>query len=185
MPARPPKLLVGVGNVLRRDDGVGVYVARVLASLPLSADVEVYDAGTLGLDLASILEHRARVVIVDAIEAAGEPGAVFRLEPQELRPYARSEISLHDVHLLDALDETQLLGNAPREVVVLAVQVADVSAGIGLSPAVARALRHVVNLAVKELGVAGWVLSGTRNVRRLCQPEHISMALFEEGTPWN
>jgi hydrogenase maturation protease len=150
---RAAKLFLGVGNVLWHDDGVGVRAAQIMAECPLPPDVEVYDAGTVGLDAAIALERRRLVVVADAIDAGAEPGTVFRFRPEELRPYARSAFSLHDVHLLDALDETRLLGTAPAEVVVLAVQVGDVSSGLGLSPPVEASMERLLNLAAKALGL--------------------------------
>ncbi len=158
MQSRPPKLFVGVGNVLKRDDGVGVRVAQIMAGLRLPPSVEVYDAGTVGLEAAAMLERRQLVVVADAIEAAAEPGAIFRFSPQQLRPYVKTALSLHDVHLLDALDETRLLGTAPAQVTVFAVQVGDVSTGLGLSPAVEASLEKVLRLATDALGLPASIL---------------------------
>ena len=153
MESKTPKLFVGVGNVLKRDDGVGVRAAEVMSSLPLSAEVEVYDAGSVGLEMADVLKGRELVVVVDAIQADVEPGAVFRFAADDLRPYMRTGLSLHDVHLLDALEETRLLGIGPERVVVFAVQVDDVSTGIGLSPAVEVGMEQALVLAIRELGL--------------------------------
>jgi hydrogenase maturation protease len=156
---RPQKLFVGVGNVLRRDEGVGSHAAQIMATRPLPSDVEVYDAGTVGLDAAVVLEKRQRVVVADAIDAGAEPGAIFRLDPNQLLPAARSSLSLHDLHLLNALEETRLLGTAPDEVVVFAVQVGDVSLGLDLTPLVESSLERVLRLASQALGLpstSGW-----------------------------
>jgi hydrogenase maturation protease len=144
--------------VLHHDDGVGVRAAEFLAGLPLPAEVEVVDAGTVGAEAAGIIEYRDCVVVLDAIQAGAEPGTILRLRPAELRPHVRTGMSLHDVHLLDALDETRLLGTEPQKAVVLAVQVADVTAGLGLSPMVERALGRLAALALLEAGVPADVL---------------------------
>jgi len=147
-----PKLFVGVGNELQRDDGFGVWVARRMSQLLLPPDVEVFEAGTAGIDAAPVLEGRQLVVVADAVDAGAEPGEIFRLTPQELCPRAGpARMSLHDVHLLDALDATHLLGVAPDKVLILAVQVADVSLGIGLTPAVERSVAEVVRVAIEAL----------------------------------
>lgn len=147
------KLLLGVGNVLQRDDGVGVRAAQRMASWDLPPEVEVCDIGTAGLEAAAILEGRELVVVVDATDAGAAPGAVFRLSADQLRPSAAATFSLHDVHLLSALDETELLGTAPEKVIVLAVQTAEVSLGIDLSPPVIAALPTVLRLAAQELDI--------------------------------
>jgi hydrogenase maturation protease len=145
--------MVGIGNVLRHDDGVGVRVAQRLAALLRHPDVEVLEAGTAGMDIAAALECRDHVVVADAIEAHWAPGTIVRLAPEELESYGRSGLSVHDLHLLDALAETRLLEVAPNRVVTLAVQVSDTSPGIGLSPAVARAFPRLLRLALRELGL--------------------------------
>ena len=151
---RASKLFVGLGNELWHDEGVGVHAARLMTSLPLPEDVEVYDAGTMGVEAAWALEGRSLVVVVDAIEAGAEPGAVFHFTPAQLQPWAAgSPFSLHGTNLFDALDQTRLLGTAPKEVAVLAVQVGDVSWGLGLSSPVARSLEKVVQLAARILGL--------------------------------
>ena len=155
MVRRRSRLFVGLGNVLRRDDGVGVRAAERLIELEVPADVEVCDAGTGGLGLATWLEGRALVVVADALDADAEPGAIFRFAPVDLRPTERSGLSLHDLHLLDALDELRLLGRVPASTVILGVQVADVTMGIALSPPLEAALDRVVALAARELGLPG------------------------------
>lgn len=176
MHTRSPKLFVGIGNILRGDDGVGVEVAARLAGLSPPADVEVYEAGTVGAELAVVLENRELVVVVDAIDAGQPPGAVFRLAPEALQPAARSGLSMHDLHLLHALEETRLLGTAPREVVILAVQVADVSLGIGLSPPVDAAVERVVALAAGELGVPvdQTRITSVRGKHDVCAPDSLN-----------
>lgn len=151
MVTRAPKLFVGVGNVLSGDDGVGVRAAEIMMGLPLTPDVEVYEAGTALLELATVLELRERVVVVDAIEAGAEPGQVFRLLPEQIRSQEGLPLSLHQIGLLHALDETHLRGRAPTEVVILAVQVGDLSGGMKLSPAVKASLLELLEAAVDEL----------------------------------
>ncbi|NOX56678.1 MAG: hydrogenase maturation protease [Planctomycetes bacterium] len=158
MKQRAPKLFLGVGNVLKHDEGVGVRAAEILGALSLPDDVEVCDAGTLGIDTAAVLEGRELVVVVDALDAGAEPGAVFRLTPGQIAPTIRGGFSVHDFHFLDALDETRLLGREPSEVIVFGVQVADVSTGLGLTAPVERALTRVVKLAGRELGVPEKIL---------------------------
>ncbi|MBN2562138.1 MAG: hydrogenase maturation protease [Phycisphaerae bacterium] len=151
--SRAPDIVVGIGNLLCGDDGVGVEVARRLAALPLPDHVEAYDGGTSGLDLACIVENRRRVVVVDAFDAGEPPGAVFRLSPERLRPISDAGLSVHDFHLLHALDETKLTGSEPEQTIVFAVQVADTSAGIGLSAPVHEAVERVIALVAQELDI--------------------------------
>jgi hydrogenase maturation protease len=169
MHTRAPKLVLGVGNLLRSDDGVGVAAVQQLATLPVPPDVEVFDAGTAGVGLTHVIEGRELVVAIDAIDAGAAPGTVYRLGPEQLRPAVSSGLSLHDLHLLHALDETRLLGTAPRTMVIIAVQVADTAAGIGLSDAVRTALPRVIALAAEELGIRIEHLTGAGHARSDCR----------------
>ena len=152
MGSRAPNILVGIGNLLRRDDGVGVVVAQQMSRRELPDDVEVIDAGTAGTELAGLIEHRRLVVVVDAIDAGEPPGSIFRLDPESVEPASCAGLSVHDLHFLHALDETRLLGSAPERVVIFAIQVADKSTGIGLSEPVGRAAERVMALAAEQLG---------------------------------
>jgi hydrogenase maturation protease len=154
MTLRAPNILVGIGNLLRRDDGVGVIVAQQMSQLDLPDDVEVIDAGTAGTELAGLIERRRLVVVIDAIDAGEPPGSIFRLDPESVQPASRAGLSVHDLHFLHALDETRLLGSSPQRVVIFAVQVADKSTGIGLSEPVGRAARRLMALAAEELGLS-------------------------------
>ena len=165
MDGRAPKLFVGVGNVLSGDDGVGVRAAEIMLGLTLPPDVEVYEAGTATLELASLLELRKRVVVVDAVDAGAEPGEIFRLKPEQVERQDSFPLSLHQLGLLHALDETHLRGRPPASVVLVAVQVGDLSPGIRLSPAVRASLPKVLEVAVRELDLSPDVL-GTLSTAR-------------------
>ncbi len=150
---RASDLIIGIGNVLTHDDGVGVWASSMLSRLDLPDHIEVHDAGTVGLDATSLIEGRRKVVVLDALAADLEPGVICRMPAEELRPLVPATVSLHQVHLLDALDAAMLAGRPPGEVVFLAMQVVDTSTGIGLSEAVTEALPRLVRLACQELQV--------------------------------
>jgi len=186
MPARAAKLLVGLGNLLKRDEGVGVVVAQRLSRRRLPPDVQVHEAGTSALDLADYLEGRRLVVVVDALESGGPPGAVYRFFPDQLRPCVRSGWSLHDLHFLDALNEVRLIGDAPREVVIFAVQVADSTTGIGLSAPVRRALPRLLTLVADELGLRASVPERRAAKTSMERPDGVRVGeSLSEDEPWN
>ncbi|MFQ6048670.1 MAG: hydrogenase maturation protease, partial [Phycisphaerae bacterium] len=142
--------------------------------------------GTAGLSLASVIEHRQRVVVADAVEAGLEPGAVLRLTPAQLGSCATRALSLHQVHLLDALDETRLLGTSPAQVVVIAVQIGDVSTGIGLTPAVERSVQPAVELVLQELALGGCdVRVGPAQACDSVSFAPSAGSVSLEGAPWN
>ncbi len=153
MRKRPSKLVIGIGNPLRRDDGIGIEAAARLARCQLPPDVEIFDGGTAGLDLATVIEDRELVIIVDGVELDEAPGTIYELDTEELRPGSDSGLSVHDFHLLHALDETRLLGRAPKRTIVIAMQVGDLSAGIGLTPPLQAAMPRLIAAVAHHLNL--------------------------------
>ena len=152
-PDRPcPTLVLGLGNVLLRDEGVGVRVVEAMGQVELPSDVELFDGATAGFDLIEVLADRQRVIVVDAVDGPGEPGTVLRLGPEDLVPRDGRGLSLHEVGLLEALALVEQLSTAPREVVIYGVQPEQVTWGLSLSPRIARLVPKVVELVLAELG---------------------------------
>ena len=118
-------LVLGLGNTILRDDGIGIYVARSLRDR-VGGAADVKEAELAGLDLIELLKDYERAYIVDAIQLDGEePGTVFRMKPDDIRITPRLA-SFHDIDLVTALELGRRLElPMPREVVIFGVQVAD------------------------------------------------------------
>jgi hydrogenase maturation protease len=145
-------LVLGLGNTILRDDGVGIYVARALSGR-LSGSVDVREAELAGFDLIEILRGYDRAVIIDALQLDGEePGTVFRMRPDDMRITARLA-SVHDIDLVTAL----ALGNRlhfkmPTDVVVFGVQAADArTLGEGCTDVVERVIKPLGEEIAGEL----------------------------------
>jgi hydrogenase maturation protease len=147
-----PTLVLGLGNILLQDEGVGVRVVEAIQRLPLPADVEVVDGATAGMALLDILADRRRVIVIDAIDGDWEPGTVVRFGPNDLLPRQSQAVSLHELGLLEALIAAQRLGVAPQELVILGVRPYEVACGLSLSREMAALLPRVVELVLAELG---------------------------------
>ena len=167
-----PVLILGVGNILLGDEGVGVHVvktieARVAAGdLALPEGVEVCDGGTLGLDLVDLMENRRKVVVVDAMEADAAPATVLRFTAEDLARFRQGEaplrrgearreavdLSLHQVGLFEALAMARQLGCAPEEVVIFGIVPKDMSPGLELSAEVAAVVPEVIRMVLAEIG---------------------------------
>ncbi len=147
-----PTLVLGLGNILLRDEGVGVRVVEAMEGLELPPDVELFDGGTAGLDLLDVLAHRRKVIVVDAVEGSSAPGTVLRLSPEDLVPQAAPTVSLHEVGFLETLTVARQLGIAPAEVVVLGIKPKEVSCGLDLSPEIARLIPRVIELVLADVG---------------------------------
>lgn len=133
-------LVLGIGNTLLGDEGVGVYVARHLAELgDLPAHVEVLDGGTGSLTLLEPMRSARRMILIDAAADDAAPGTVRRLIPRFAADFPPS-LTAHDIGLKDLLDIFYLLGEQP-EVVLYTISIAfPQEIGLGLSPPVAAAM---------------------------------------------
>lgn len=146
-------LVLGMGNPILSDDGVGLEVARRLEEGPLPAGVEVRQSEVAGLRLLELLRGYDKVVIVDALRSGRKPGEVVRYEAREFTGGHRYG-SAHSIGLDTALELGRRLGiPMPDDVTVLAVEAEDVETfGEELSPPVAAAVERVVEMVRAEVG---------------------------------
>ena len=150
-------LILGVGNLLLSDEGVGLRVVERLAeTYELPEGVQVLDGGTLGLDLLYHLEGAdgrpvENLLIVDAVEMGKEPGTLLRLEGDEVPTFLSVKISPHQVGIPDMLFAAKLKDLYPPNVVLWGVQPDVLEVGLDLSPPVAAQVDVLVAKAVAEL----------------------------------
>jgi hydrogenase maturation protease len=154
---RKRTVIVGVGNVLLKDEGIGVHVVRALQEMSLASpegEVEVVDGGTSpgALDMA---EGADKLIIVDAACGGGEPGTIYRFAPDEVSGEPKLLTSLHDLGLFDSLRMMESVGNPPRETVIIGVEPAEVDWGLELTPALRGKLPDVVQRVVEEQAGSG------------------------------
>jgi hydrogenase maturation protease len=149
--AAPDTLIIGLGNPLRGDDGVGITVARALAERMLPAGVEVVDGGTQGLGLVNVMEGRRRVILVDAANIGRAPGRFVRFALDEARLRGDDQpLSVHAAGLREALLLAQALGTLPDQVVIFGIQPASVDWDDALSPEIEAALPALVEAVLAE-----------------------------------
>ncbi len=152
-------LILGVGNILLSDDGVGVHVVHRLAeTIEFPPEVEILDGGTKGMDLLHFLEGVSHLLIIDAVETGGAPGTTARLTGDQVPAYLSIKMSPHEIGLPDMLFAAQLRDIYPEEVVVLGVQPATTDVGLELSAPVAAQVDPLVERVLEELerwGVIG------------------------------
>ena len=126
--------LLGLGNLLLRDEGVGIHAIRALEAGNLAPPgLEIVDGGTSGLDLLPYIEDRDRVLFVDAVNFRKEPGYIGVLENQEVPAMFSLKDSLHHLGLMDVLAAAQLLDAAPREICLIGIQPHIIETGLELS----------------------------------------------------
>jgi hydrogenase maturation protease len=150
---RRPILVLGIGNILLSDEGVGVRVIEQMQEIPLPDDVELVDGGTAGADLLDVLAERRKVIVIDAVQADCEPGTVLRFTADDLTRPDGIGMSLHELGLGEALTMTKQLGCAPEDVVVFGIKPRDISCGLKLSEEISASLPKVIELVLSEIAL--------------------------------
>lgn len=145
-----PTLVLGIGNLLMGDEGIGVHVARQLERMRLPEGVQCLDGGTGSFVLLEAMQQARRIILVDASVDGQPTGTVRRLQPRFSADYPRT-LTAHDIGLKDLLDAFHLLGS-PAEVVLYAVSIAPLhEMGDELSPSLAAHVDDIVRLVMAEL----------------------------------
>lgn len=147
-------VILGIGNLLMSDEGVGVHVIRRLELQPLPEEVECFDGGTGSFLLLDLMQRADRLILVDAAVDDSAPGTVRRLEPRFSSDYPRT-LTAHDIGLKDLLDAFYLLGKRPDEVILFAVTIdPNQEMGLELSPQIEAAIPLVAEKVLQELNTA-------------------------------
>lgn len=150
-------LVVGLGNPILSDDGVGLRVAQELEGKLNSQEVTVVETSLAGLSFLDLLAGYDRAIIIDAIQTPeGRPGQIYRLAP-DVFDVTRHASNPHEVNFATALELGRRLGLAlPGEIVIFAIEVADASTfGEECTPQVGQAIPACVELVIQELSGGG------------------------------
>jgi hydrogenase maturation protease len=145
-------LILGVGNILYTDEGLGVRVVEELQQeFDFPDTIELMDGGTLGAKLMGPMMERDQLIVVDAVLQDGQPGDIYRLEGEDLRASLAFKNSLHDSDLLDTLMQCEIIGHRP-EAVVIGVEPEDYhSLAIDVTPAIRARFPEIKAKVLEEL----------------------------------
>jgi hydrogenase maturation protease len=157
MTERTPVLVLGLGNVLCGDDGAGVAAMhRFLRRWRAPDGVTVVDGGTQGLALLPLVDDADQVILIDAIAADAAPGALVRLEGDEVGPAVYERLSPHQIGVADLLAGAALVGRYPSRVILIGVVPQTLELGLERSPAVEARLDDLADRVVIELTALGY-----------------------------
>lgn len=149
-------VVLGVGNILLSDEGVGVRAIEALREgYLLPEGVEVIDGGTSGMELLEDLSRADLLVVADAVNAGLPPASILRIAGEDVPVFFRAKLSPHQVGLSDVLADLEFMGEPPCETVIIGVQPLSLETSMELSPAVAERLPEVVDRIVAELRAHG------------------------------
>ena len=149
-------LVLGVGNILYTDEGIGVRVVEHLQeAYDFTDNVTLLDGGTLGMKLMDPIMASDYLVVVDAVLGNDEPGSLYRLTGDDLRESLAFKNSLHQTDLVDTLIYCDMLGNRP-EAVIIGIEPYDYnSMSIEVSPVLAERIPEMMEKVLSEIEAAG------------------------------
>jgi len=147
--------LLGIGNILRQDEGIGVHVVNHIQEHYETPGLEIVDGGTSGLSLLPYIENRDRLLVVDAVDFGREPGYIGILRNEEVPAFFGLKASLHHLGLMDVLAAAQLLDQAPRELCLVGIQPESLATGLALSATLEQRLPELVATVLEQLRAWG------------------------------
>ena len=152
-------IVLGIGNTILSDEGVGVRAALALEQrYDMPDDVSVVDGGTAGMELLDIIAGVDLLIVLDTVKAGGPAGSIVRLSAEHVPVFFRKKLSPHQIGLCDVLAALEFTGDLPAEVVVLGVEPATLELGLELTDAVRQRVPRLAELAAAELAARGIAL---------------------------
>lgn len=146
-------VVLGLGNVLYKDEGLGVHALNALRDALLLdpesglPEVELLDGGTLGLNLLPLVESASHLLVLDAVDASAQPGTVVELGKDTLLRFGGMRLSQHQFSFHQVIGLAYIRECLPENLYLIGVQPAELSPGLNLSPQVSAALPEVVDRA--------------------------------------
>ena len=158
MSVGPNIIVIGMGNVLLTDEGVGVRaVERLMEEYAFPPNVRLVDGGTTAMKgLLPLVEEAERLVVVDAVDGPGEPGALYRYDGGQFRRNIPKKISAHDIGFLECLAIADVNGRAPKSVTIIGIKPFDMrTPSMSLSPLIEGKMDELIKMILEELAALG------------------------------
>ncbi len=145
-----PVLIVGIGNLLLKDDGFGIHAVRRIHELGVPEGVEVMDGGTSGLDLLTPFSRAKKIIVIDAVKGGGEPATVYRFSSDDVDFERIPVTSMHQVNLHEVIALAKQTGYMPDELIIYGIEPKSIEVDLELSPELAAKLDKVCELVIQE-----------------------------------
>jgi hydrogenase maturation protease len=144
--------LLGLGNILLKDEGVGVHVINAIRGKYLFAPpVELIDGGTLGLDLLPYFEDFEKLLIVDSVDFGREPGHIEEIEDEHIPSVFLPKLSVHHIGLCDVLFAAKLMDIKPEKICLIGIQPHSVDVGLEMTEPMKSMLEELTGLIIEKL----------------------------------
>lgn len=143
--------ILGIGNTLYTDEGVGVHVLPLLQERLKDEDIEIIEGATDGIKLLGPVEDTEYLIIIDAINAGKEPGTLITIENDEIPAYFGIKMSIHQVGFQEVLFAARIRERLPKQMVMFGIQPKSLELGIKLTDKVNSALPDLANMIIKRV----------------------------------
>ena len=163
-------VIIGIGNVLQKDDGLGVYAASYLfENYTFSQEVDVINGGIEGIHLLNVLEENDHVIILDCLQLDDAPASIYAIPAQEISGYGLNNGGAHEIGILQCMDMMELQGKEVPEAIVIGIVPAEVTFAFGLSEEIIGAFEGYISVVLQYLAKQGIVSSEKENITPLAE----------------
>jgi hydrogenase maturation protease len=146
-------MILGVGNLLLRDEGVGVHVATNLQEYPLPDSIEVIEGGTDGFKLFHLIMEADRLIVVDCVKGGDEPASIYRFEIDDFDHFPDLyKTSVHQISITEVINLSGTMRTPPRTTII-GVEPDEISMSMELSPKVQAKLPKVLEIVLETAGL--------------------------------
>lgn len=148
----PPKItILGVGNELLSDEGVGVHVIKELREMDIPPGIEVIEGGTEGFGLLNIICETDHLVVIDSLKGGGKAGSIYRFNVKDAPNCPDSfKTSVHQIGILEVLHLSGLIGKTP-ETIIFGIEPKKITTGMELSPEIQEKIPRLIELVLEEI----------------------------------
>jgi hydrogenase maturation protease len=145
-------VIIGIGNILLQDDGVGVHVIKQLENEMLPSTIELVDGGTSTLDMLGFFLDFKKVIVVDCLRAGLKPGTIYKIKPEDIMNYKKENLSIHDVQILDVVKMANMMNKYP-EVVIFGIEPEKISLELEMTEIMVSKIPEIILNIKKELKI--------------------------------
>ena len=147
-------LILGVGNLLLSDEGVGVHVAQRMMHMELPPEVHVVEGGTDGFGLVNVILGADRMILIDAVKGGGQPGSIYRFDIDDCPPYPDLfKTSVHQISILEVINLSSLIGSTPQTTII-GIEPHCLDMGMELSPQIEAKIPKIIQMVQEEVEIS-------------------------------
>jgi hydrogenase maturation protease len=147
-------LILGVGNLLLSDEGIGVHVAQRMMHMELPPEVHVVEGGTDGFGLVNVILEADRMILIDAVKGGGQPGSIYRFDIGDCPPYPDLfKTSVHQISILEVINLSSLIGPTPQTTII-GIEPHCLDMGMALSPQIEAKIPKIIQMIQEEVEVS-------------------------------